>query len=151
MVAMPSGSLPSRHRVWALVCLVLGAAACQSPGAQRIVGPDGSPMSHVHCGSDQGECFRIAGELCPTGYELKAVLSASDGNFLVRCRSAPAPRVASCPTGAPVVVVAANQSWPPAGEPWPATSPWPAAETSANVRVAPTPARDADSGLLSPY
>jgi hypothetical protein len=153
---MQSRSQPVPRLAKALGLLLLGAAACQSPGAQRIVGPDGSQMSHVHCGSDQAECFRIAGELCPTGYELRPVLSANDGNFLVRCRAAAAPQVASCPTPARVVVAARsqathNQSWPPSSEPWPATSPWPPAETSANVRGAPAPARETDPGLLIPY
>src|SRR5687768_6459725 len=120
---MQSSSRPVPRLAQALALLLLGAAACQSQGAQRIVGPDGSQMSHVHCGSDQAACFRIAGELCPTGYELRPVLSTNDGNFLVRCRAAAAPQVASCPTAAPVVVGARshathNQSWPPSSEPW---------------------------------
>ena len=46
-------------------------------------------MAHVHCGSDQGTCFRIAGELCPSGYDIRPVMSSSDGNFLVRCHGVP--------------------------------------------------------------
>ena len=72
-----------------------GLAGCQTPGSTRIVGPDGSSMAHVHCGSAQAQCFRIAGELCPGGYDLQPVLSGRDGNFLVRCR---ADRIAeACP------------------------------------------------------
>lgn len=101
-------------------------------------------MTHVHCGADQAACFRIAGELCPSGYEMKPVLSGSDGNFLVRCRAARA--AAACPAP-PVVIVSrstpsgagpANQSWPPSSEPWPLMYPWPPPETSANVRPVPT-------------
>jgi hypothetical protein len=95
-------------------CLV----ACASPGSQRIVGPDGSPMAHVHCGSDQGVCFRLAGELCPNGYDMKPVLSGNDGNFLVRCR---APRsVAQIAPTCPLPAPASSPSglmypWPPPG------------------------------------
>ena len=78
-------------------CCVGALVACQSPGSVRIVGPDGSAMAHVHCGSEQGVCFRIAGELCPTGYDMKPVLSGNDGNFLVRCRAAATPVVATAP------------------------------------------------------
>jgi hypothetical protein len=103
---------------------------CASPGAQSIVGPDGSRMAHVHCGSDQGTCFRIAGELCPGGYELKPVLEGSDGNFLVRCRArAGATVAAACST--PPVASKTHDAWPPAAEPWPAAYPWTAPETSA--------------------
>jgi len=93
--------------------------ACASPGSQRIVGPDGSPMAHVHCGSDQGLCFRIAGELCPTGYDIKPVLIGNEGNFLVRCR---APRSVAqtaapgCPLPAPATPPAGLMyPWPPPG------------------------------------
>ena len=126
-------------------------SACRSPGSERIVGPDGSAMAHVHCGSEQGECFRIAGELCPGGYEMHAVLSGSDGNFLVRCRTAaasavaaacaptssPAPgaAVAPAPASSPSGTLATKDRWPPATEPWPATYPWPPPETSAAVRA----------------
>jgi hypothetical protein len=100
-------------------------------------------MAHVHCGSEQGVCFRIAGELCPSGYEMKPVLSGSDGNFLVRCRSAGAPAVATpCPTppqaAAPAVVASrpaptpsvaakaptSKDVWPPTAEPSAPTNPW---------------------------
>jgi hypothetical protein len=127
----------------------LGVAAGTSPGSQPIIGPDGTAMAHVHCGSDQGVCFRIAGELCPGGYEMKPVLSGNDGNFLVHCRDA---RVAAsalaCPAVAaaaptPVVAVSAptkgsSEAWPPSTEPWPAAYPWPAPEAS--VAVQPTKA-----------
>jgi hypothetical protein len=141
--------------VWVLGLFALGATACQSPGAERIVGPDGSQMSHVHCGSDQATCFRIAGELCPGGYEMKPVLSGSDGNFLVHCRVAQAPRLATCPSPGVVAPAEASsslsnssQSWPPSNEAWPLLYPWPPPETTANVRAAPAPgaAQEIDLG-----
>jgi hypothetical protein len=107
-------------------------------------------MAHVHCGSDQGVCFRIAGELCPAGYEMKPVLSGNDGNFLVRCRDARLAQTAAvCPAVAPaapapapataaVATVAqpqAKDAWPPSTEPWPAAYPWPPPETSAAVQA----------------
>lgn len=91
--------MASRERSICGLLLALWLPACQSPGSARIIGPDGSKMAHVHCGADQGQCFRIAGELCPGGYDMQPVLRTSDGNFLVRCRAA---RVAeSCPAPAP--------------------------------------------------
>ena len=128
-------------------CSLLAVVACQSPGSQPIVGPDGSPMAHVHCGSDQGMCFRIAGELCPSGYELTPVLSGRDGNFLVRCRSAnPLVVAAARPTPsqpvAPIVTVTGTpgtgkDKWPPSAEPS-APYPWPASETGAAARTQPS-------------
>lgn len=116
--------------------LALGSSACSSPGSQRIVGPDGSPMAHVHCGSDQGVCFRIAGELCPTGYDMTPVLSGNDGNFLVHCRAGGRPVVAApCPTLPPAPaspgVLARQQSWPPTRSEL--LNPWPRPETNAAV------------------
>lgn len=149
-------------------------AGCTTPGSERIVGPDGSAMAHVHCGDEQGVCFRIAGELCPSGYEIQPVLSGSDGNFLVRCRAAGA-RAAVAPCAGPVAPsparvaaapptsvaapgashtdggsVAAQERWPPATEPWSSTSPWPAAAASvaahAPEKTATTPTGDVDIG-----
>jgi len=127
-------------------CLLLSLVACQSPGSQPIVGPDGSAMAHVHCGSEQGTCFRLAGELCPGGYEMKPVLSGSDGNFLVRCRSKVAPVAAACstpsPAGSPTVVgthpTDLMAPWPPAAEPASAANPWPPPQTSAARHGQPT-------------
>lgn len=113
------------------------ALGCARPGSQIIVGPDGSRMAHVHCGANQGTCFRIAGELCPNGYQLQPVLVGSDGNFLVRCRAAPSAVTAACPA-APVA--SKPDAWPPSADPWPAAYPWTAPETSAaelEPRVAP--------------
>lgn len=105
--------------------------ACASPGSQPIVGPDGSAMAHVHCGSDQGTCFRIAGELCPQGYEIKPVLSGNDGNFLVRCRAAQA--VAEAAPRCPPALAAAAA---PSGLMYP----WPPPAPSVNVKRTPTAA-----------
>lgn len=106
------------------------AAGCaNSPGSQPIVGPDGSSMAHVHCGADQGACFRIAGELCPSGYEIKPVLLRQDGNFLVRCRSA-----------RPTLSVAAHAPMPAPDGAAPALMyPWPPPEVGAAVQRSYTP------------
>lgn len=128
--------------------LALGITACQAPGAERIVGPDGSAMAHVHCGADQATCFRIAGELCPLGYEMKPVLRSNDGNFLVRCRAGAAPQVAAClpdTANGPAAPARAGKlgpsrasnGWPPPNEPSPLMYPWPSPETTAGVSSAP--------------
>ncbi|RYZ09370.1 MAG: hypothetical protein EOO73_03480 [Myxococcales bacterium] len=121
-----------------LAALSMLAAACTSAGAQRIVGPDGSAMGHVHCGSDQGTCFRLAGELCPSGYDLQPALTGYDGNFLVRCR---APRAtaatATCVASGSLAAAKPRDAWPPSSEPWPVTYPWSPPETSAAVQAAP--------------
>jgi hypothetical protein len=96
-------------------------------------------------------CFRIAGELCPHGYELKPVLTGNDGNFLVRCRDARLEQTAAvCPAIASAVPAPATatlvspgaqpktkDAWPPSTEPWPAAYPWPPPETSAAVQPQP--------------
>jgi hypothetical protein len=137
--------------LWGSVLLPL--AACQSPGSQRIVGPDGSPMAHVHCGAEQGVCFRMAGELCPGGYEMKPVLRASDGNFLVRCRAGTAPAVAAYAPAytAPPATRATTHTpglmdpWPPSPETAPAARAWPSPQTSAAARSQPNaPASQGD-------
>ena len=127
--------------------LALCLAACSSPGSMPIVGPDGSPMAHVHCGSEQGVCFRIAGELCPSGYEMKPVLSGNDGNFLVRCRVATPPVVAvqspapPAPGATPTSAHAAKETWPSASE---LLNPWPRPEANATAQPALTaPAKSA--------
>ena len=131
---MPRGPSPQRALLLLLVSAWLGSG-CAAPGATRIVGPDGSPMAHVHCGADQAECFRLAGELCPTGYDMQPVLRGNDGNFLVRCRAArvvaAAPEAAP-PPPCPTLVVSASadpprgksETWPPSGEPWTTANPW---------------------------
>lgn len=158
---MPRRPTPPSLLAAALGLLGLCVSGCQQPGAERIVGPDGSQMSHVHCGADQASCFRIAGELCPTGYDMKPVLSSSDGNFLVRCRSGAAPQVAGCPPTAPGAVVMLSRStvrsnapaspseaWPPSNEPWPLMYPWPPPETTAGVGPVPaTPATNKEIDL----
>src|SRR5437868_1547090 len=98
--------------------------SCRPPGYDRIVGPDGNAMLHVHCGREQGECFRMAGEQCPYGYEIQPVYSANEGNFLVRCRpavaivtnTAPGTTLATQYPGAPRR--STQQGWPPASGPW---------------------------------
>jgi hypothetical protein len=136
-----------------LGCGWLSLAACQSPGSQPIIGPDGSAMAHVHCGGDQGLCFRLAGELCPAGYEMKPVLSGDGGNFLVRCRSGAPPVTAACLTpGSPSSSNVAMHPpglmdpWPPAGEPASAAYPWPGPESSAAGRSKPGATGDVDIG-----
>jgi hypothetical protein len=134
----------------ALGLLALGVAGCQQPGAYPIVGPDGSQMSHVHCGAEQATCFRLAGELCPGGYDMKPVLSGSDGNFLVRCRASATPPVAACPSVAVATLVrpvpgtlasssTVSERWPPSNEPWPLMYPWPPPEPTAGVGPAQSP------------
>jgi hypothetical protein len=134
----------------ALGLLALGLVGCQQPGQSRIVGPDGSQMSHVHCGADQASCFRIAGELCPNGYEMKPVLSGSDGNFLVRCRARSHSPAAACDTVASTAYArpvpgtlasstSSSERWPPSNEPWPLMYPWPPPEPTAGVGRPPSP------------
>jgi hypothetical protein len=114
-------------------------ACAESPGATRIVGPDGTRMLHVHCAAEQVACFRIAGEQCPQGYDLSPVFDPRDGNFLVRCRDPQTPSVvvASSPTARPnnTPAAAVSERWPPAEVATP-TEPWP---THASSDLPPTP------------
>jgi hypothetical protein len=113
-------------------CLAVLAVGCvEQPGAQRIVGPDGTQMLHVHCGDEQVACFQMAGERCPHGYDLSPIFDPHDGNFLVRCRTpstTPAYVAAGpAPVRAAPAEARANDGWPPTevarpSEPWPAPS-----------------------------
>jgi hypothetical protein len=125
--------------VWVLG--LLGLAACATAGAERIIGPDGAPMLFVHCGSNQSECFRLAGERCPHGYDFAPVHDPNTGNFFVRCRratfgvSGPAPVAAPAPVQtfyAPAPATSPSGDWPP-GVVGRATEPWqnPAANSAA--------------------
>lgn len=112
---------------------LLAISCVETPGAERIVGPDGTQMLHVHCGDEQVACFQMAGERCPYGYDLSPIFDPHDGNFLVRCRTqsstpsfvAGAP--AASPAGRAPLQTRVSDGWPPAEvatptEPWPAPS-----------------------------
>ncbi|MGC4089711.1 MAG: hypothetical protein QM756_17845 [Polyangiaceae bacterium] len=103
----------------ALAIGFLVAGCSHQPQARNVTGPDGSPMVHVSCSSDQSACFELAGRNCPTGYELFPIFDARDNNFLVRCRQgAPQLPIASFATPAvkqaPAPVLAAPLPRPPA-------------------------------------
>src|SRR5450432_1949204 len=114
-----------------LVGLSLAVVACvEQPGAERIIGPDGTQMLHVHCASEQVACFQLAGERCPHGYDLSPIFDPHDGNFLVRCREPQTTTVAISgpPANRPAAagLAAAGDRWPPAEVATP-TEPWPSA------------------------
>jgi hypothetical protein len=117
-----------------LVGLGLLFVGCvEPPGAQRIVGPDGTLMLHVHCADQQVECFQLAGERCPHGYDLSPIFDPHDGNFLVRCRE---PQTTTVAVGNPAPSrpaaagsAAANDRWPPTEVATPA-EPWPSAPSN---------------------
>ena len=127
---------------WVPVGLCLFFIGCVEPaGAERIVGPDGTQMLHVHCGDEQVACFQIAGERCPRGYDLSPIFDAHDGNFLVRCRepesapimatnAAPVTRSAARSTSTSSGEATAADRWPPAEVATP-TEPWPTPDNSA--------------------
>jgi hypothetical protein len=125
--------------VGVVFALTLG---CARPGVERIVGPDGSPMLHVHCGKDQGQCFAMAGNECPYGYEIRPVFEADAGNFLVRCRmpAALAPTPALPAPSYQAVAPAPPQGWPPASEPARPAEPWPPPQAAAPVPASPSSA-----------
>jgi hypothetical protein len=119
---------------------------CIEPaGAQRIVGPDGTAMLHVHCQGEQVACFQIAGERCPRGYDLSPIFDPHDGNFLVRCREPQPPPVLIVTRDTPAARSAQTSSaaataanpWPPAEVATP-TEPWPTPSSSA---AAPAPSK----------
>lgn len=128
-----SQSMTTLRKLAPFALISLFVACVEQPGAQRIVGPDGSQLLHVHCGKEQVSCFQLAGERCPHGYDLSPIFDPHDGNFLVRCRSA-APLVVITNSTAPLpprtassATAAVSDRWPPAevarpSEPWPDTS-----------------------------
>jgi hypothetical protein len=112
---------------------LLFTGCVEPPGAERIVGPDGTQMLHVHCADEQVACFQLAGERCPHGYDLSPIFDPHDGNFLVRCKDpqasgafatrATAPSARASSSSSP----AADDRWPPVevarpSEPWPVSS-----------------------------
>jgi len=90
------------------VLLVLG---CSEPRAVPIIGPDGTRMFHVSCGSHEAKCYRLAGERCPYGYDVGRTIQGG-GNMLVRCR---------VPMSEPVDPTAEYRPAPPPAPPAPAT------------------------------
>lgn len=150
---------------WAFVLVgVLVSASCSEPRAVPIVGPDGSRMFHVSCGRHEAECYRLAGESCPYGYDVGRTLSGG-GNMLVRCRrpmqqpvypvartSAPAVPAAPAPparTGAtppppapaPVTGGAAAPSAPSSAPPAPPAPPPSSSATLPSASSVPWPPR----------
>ena len=115
-----------RYSLWALG--LWGLAACATPGAEPIIGPDGAPMLFVHCGADQSQCFRLAGERCPKGYDFAPVHDPKAGNFFVRCRReiavAPAP-ASPAPATVQTFTAPSHPSAPRAETSSPAQSDWP--------------------------
>jgi hypothetical protein len=87
------------------------ALACASePKLVPIIGPDGSPMFHASCSGQESRCYELAGQQCPSGYDVGRTFGER-GNFLIRCRHAgyagtspswaPALDLAPTPYGAP--------------------------------------------------
>ena len=113
---------------------LLFTGCVEPPGAERIVGPDGTQMLHVHCADEQVACFQLAGERCPHGYDLSPIFDPHDGNFLVRCKDAQASGAFATRAPAPSTRASSNNGttatadgWPPVevarpSEPWPASS-----------------------------
>ena len=137
--------------VWAVLLGLssLAAGCVETPGAERIVGPDGTHMLHVHCGDEQVACFQLAGESCPSGYDLSPIFDPHDGNFLVRCRNPPLSgtvTIAQTPVLARPAVraqsAASKEGWPPAEVALPA-EPWPAPSSANELPPAPRTATGA--------
>jgi len=131
--------------------LVLTAAlsgCARQPRVRAIVGPDGTDMLHVSCGSDQGACFQLAGRRCSAGYELTPIFDPSNNNFLVRCRDrrhlvVPSELAAEVPARRTVFRATdrGTSSWPPPLQPWPDVDPWPAADAGSGASELPQTAR----------
>jgi hypothetical protein len=123
--------------VLGVLCLLFSGCV-EPPGAERIVGPDGTQMLHVHCGDEQVACFQLAGERCPHGYDLSPIFDPREGNFLVRCRNPALTRSVTAASSTPAQSNAGaprNDGWPPTEVATP-TEPWPAAS---NANLPPTP------------
>ena len=135
------------HLGWAvLIGFSSFAVGCvETPGAERIVGPDGTHMLHVHCGDEQVVCFQLAGESCPNGYDLSPIFDPHDGNFLVRCRNPPLTATVTAtavPRATPTQRSAPKEVWPPAEVALP-TEPWPAPSSANALPPAPRTATGA--------
>lgn len=133
----------------AFVLLALAAACTPAPRARPVVGPDGSAMTHVSCGSDQGACFQLAGQSCPSGYRLFPIFDPHSNNYLVRC-TAPVGAVARQRVPAPPARHApareASDGWPPVAEAWVPADPWPAAVMQAPPALSGPSPEEVDLG-----
>ncbi len=114
----------------ALLGALLVSACAQPKSAQdagrvrAIVGPDGSQMLHVSCGDDEGLCYQIAGQSCPSGYDVGRTHTQERGQFFVRCRP-PNPYGAAWSQRGPNAGPASPPTPPPSTPP-PASAPTPA-------------------------
>lgn len=145
-------------RAFAVCSVAAAIAGCvHTPRAHRIIGPDGSDMLHVSCGSDQGACFALAGDNCPNGYRLVPIFNPEANNFLVRCQSrthsVEAAENSVSPVPSNVIVRTLNPApasttrWPPPEEPFPGTDPWPAGSAASGSLPLPQTARLPDGQI----
>lgn len=120
----------------ATVAGALAVSCASDPKVSPIVGPDGTGMFHLSCSSQESRCFEMAGERCPTGYDLSRIQQGRD-TFLLKCRApgqipasstwatradlapspygAPPPSPSSTPYARPVPVTTVPPGYPPLG------------------------------------
>ncbi len=132
----------------ALVLLFVG---CSEPRAVPIIGPDGSHMFHVSCGDREAECYRLAGERCPYGYDVGRTVAGA-GNMLVRCRAPmlePAYPTAQYRPSPPPLATRVAPAQPP--ESPPPLMPAPAQPAPAAPQPAPTASSAIPPASAVPY
>ncbi|HEU5077320.1 MAG TPA: hypothetical protein VFU02_24180 [Polyangiaceae bacterium] len=110
--------------------LVPFLSGCVQPSVRPIVGPSGSPTLFISC-AETGQCYELAGQSCPNGYDIQRAPSATVESYLVHCRSAPAPEQPTYYSAAPAYSQPApQQAWAPSPssgtpQPWAQSAPPP--------------------------
>src|SRR5262245_32374587 len=107
---------------------------CVQPSVRPIVGPSGDATLFISC-SDTGQCYQLAGQSCPNGYDIQRAHGAAVESYLVHCKA---------PTQAQPVYYSARPAYsPPPQQQQQAWAPSPAAQPWAQSAPPPPPAPDA--------
>jgi hypothetical protein len=96
---------------WVFVALACTSQKRVESPVHPVIGPDGSVMLHLTCGTDEALCYELAGTHCSKGYD---IFPTPRQNWLVRCRAAQPTWVARVEALAPspYAIQETVQPWP---------------------------------------
>ena len=67
---LPAMRLMLKHMKKLLILATLTITGCTTTPPEKIVTPDGNEGYSIKCGAGPDNCYTIAGELCPDGYNV---------------------------------------------------------------------------------